>query len=167
LRNQLDGKIKKRDKNTGFIKRKPLKSCIDESFKNRRIIPIFDEECWDILAAHHDIALEQWESRQFISKRQHDYFLFDMEVNRLRREFSKACKDLNLKDKCYHSARHTRVTLWTLEFDESTVRSFTGHKSDAYENYCHLGAMLMEEESQASLKIKPRKLSKRKLKKVG
>lgn len=159
---------KKKNKNVktlgesrGLFHRKPLKSCKKINSKNRRIIPIFDKETWDIIGENYNRAIEDYHSRKYDSNPK-DYFLLDVEPNTLRREFLKHTK------KGFHAARHTAITYLTqkLSSDENIIKLISGHRSEAYATYVHLAQKLSEEAARKT-DFKPIDFGKSKIDKTG
>jgi hypothetical protein len=151
LESQIDGKVRsqarfKAKKNPDFLfARKPLKSCKNIDSKNRRIIPIFDKETWDIIIQNYNRGCLQYESSKFGTNPK-DYFLLDVDPSVLRREFIKHT------DKGFHSCRHTYITTLVGKFKDITLtRLITGHRSDAFENYVHIYEQYAEQSSRKKL----------------
>jgi hypothetical protein len=143
LENQIDGKVVSRNKNTGRIKRKPLKSKKTISFKDSRLIPIMDKETWNVIVSNYNRSLSEFEEKKFKSNKSSDYLLLEVETNKLRGEFRKYCK------KGFHATRHSYVTFAVSQAHEENesessglgeiqIRLITGHKSDAFLNYLHI-----------------------------
>lgn len=138
LESQMKEQSEYRDKNTGNIKRKPLKSKNGISHANSRTIPITDLETWEILRKYQTRAKHEWKERIHLSSEPNDYLLFDIEMNKLRKDFASKTK------KTFHSARHSFTTFLVRDFVEEglsaeiAIRPITGHKSDAFHGYVHI-----------------------------
>lgn len=170
LENQIAGKLRSRSRNkkTGEVRRKPLKSKTDDSPKNFRIIPIWDDETWKILEKNKIRASKERLAKKFNSSRDEDYFLLDIEENRLRREYRKKVPDKKLS---LHCCRGSYITYLAGELNdcgmpiEEMVRAITGITSDALEHYLHMYERMMLEASKdedSSLKnYKPYRPKKR------
>lgn len=162
-------KEKKKSKNIrslgdsqGLFHRKPLKSCKNINSKNRRIIPIFDEETWGIIAENYNRVIVDYNERKY-GDNPKDYFLLDVEPNVIRREFLKHTK------KGFHATRHTAITYLSIKIpsaDENIIKLISGHRSEAYANYQHL-AQKLSEESARTTKFKPIDFGKSMMDKTG
>jgi len=156
LESQIDGKVRsearfKAKKNGDYLfERKPLKSCKKIDSKNRRIIPIFDKETWDIIIKNYDRGCLEFESSKFGTNPK-DYFLLDVDPSVLRREFIQHTK------KGFHSCRHTYITTLVGRFNDMTLtRLISGHRSEAFEAYVHIYQQYAEETSRKH-KFTPKK----------
>lgn len=150
LESQIKDKVLKRNKN-GQIKRKPLKGRKKISYKDGRIIPIMDAEAWNIIVENYNRAYDEHKKREFISSDKADYLLFNVEMNRLRRDFLKHCK------KGFHACRHSFVTNLVGETRDMVItKAITGHKSDAFFKYLHIfeESMIKAKKSKAKQKGK-------------
>lgn len=165
LRSQLYGKSRTQAKkyaeskennepNRDYIyKRKPLKSFKNINSKNRRIIPIFDKETWNIIVENYERCREQFKFKIHGTNKQ-DYFLLDVEPNVLRREFIQHTK------KSFHSCRHTFITSLVGKYrDMAMTRLITGHRSEAFESYVHIYEQYAEEVDRKA-EINPKRLRK-------
>lgn len=147
LDSQLVGKNRnqsfdKKEKSGAMFLRKPLKSCKKIEPKNRRIIPIFDSETWDIIKGNYNRVLIDYDKKKF-GLHSDDYFLLDIEVNILRREFQKYSKK-----RSFHCCRHTFITNLVGKYRDLTLTTLiTGHKSDSFNSYVHLYEQLSLEVS--------------------
>lgn len=156
LESQIDGKVRsaarfKAAKNKDYVyKRKPLKSCKKIDAKNRRIIPIFDKETWEIIVKNYNNVCETYKE----GTNPKDYFLLDVDPSVLRREFIKFTK------KGFHACRHTYITNLVGRYrDMAITRLITGHKSDAFEAYVHIYEQYAEQIARKS-KFIPKKFEK-------
>lgn len=150
LEDQIDGKTRteakrnaEKDKDCKTLyRRKPLKSCKKIEAKNNRTIPIMSKEAWDVLVKNYNRTCDEYNERVIESDKAQDYFLFDLEVNKLRRELNKVTK------KGYHSLRHSFITRLVGEYrDMALTRMITGHRSEAFEAYNHIYEMISIESS--------------------
>lgn len=138
LESQIKNKTSYRDNKTGHIGRKPLKSKDKICHANSRTIPITDLETWEIIKKQHAKAKKDFQERVHLSSDPNDYLLFNIDVNKLRRDFSSKTK------KSFHCARHSFTTFLVRDFVENglsaemAIRPITGHTSDAFHGYVHV-----------------------------
>jgi len=133
LESQMKYKTIKRKKKTGHIERKPLKGRRAITFKDARIIPIMDMDTWNIIVQNYNRAFDEHKKREFISSKENDYLLFNVNDSRLRRDFLLHCK------KGFHACRHSFVTNLVGETRDMIItKAITGHKSDAFFKYLHI-----------------------------
>lgn len=144
LESQMKAKFGYRVIKTGTIPRKPLKSKPKIGAEYNRIIPIVDEETWDILVENRRRAMKEWEERRFLSSNVDDYLLFNVDISELRRDMRKFTK------KTFHCCRHTYATntvrsFRMVNYGPELIKGITGHSSVEFERYVHLG---FEDEQQ-------------------
>lgn len=148
LESQMKAKYAYRNAKSGTIARKPLKSKPKIANEFNRIIPIVDEETWDILVENRRRAMKEWEDRIHTSSNVDDYLLFNVDVNDIRRDMRKHTK------KTPHSCRHTFTTNTVRSFrgvnyGPELIKAITGHSSVEFERYVHLS---MENENELKKK---------------
>jgi hypothetical protein len=142
-----NNKVPDTPQEVGTLLRKALKSKKVISPRNNRLIPIWDEETWNIIKRNKSIA-----SQKCIDKvhgphaNRGDYFLFDdIEAYKLRNDFRLVCT------KGYHATRHSYITLTIgdllkmnkIKYPDQLIRSITGITSAVLENYIHIYEEMM------------------------
>lgn len=138
-------KNKKITQDVGCLLRKPLKSKKVITPKNNRLIPIWDEEAWNIIKRNQAISTEKLLNQVHgpHAKKEDYYLLDDVEANQLRRELRAVSK------KSYHANRHSFITLTTGFLmsknivPELVLRPITGISSKVIESYTHTYEELM------------------------
>lgn len=138
LESQMKAKFAYRVIKTGTIPRKPLKSKPKIGSEFNRVIPIVDEETWDILVENRRRAMKEWEGRIYLSSNVDDYLLFNVDISEIRRDMRKVTK------KTPHSCRHSYVTNTVrafrgVNYGPELIKAITGHSSVEFERYVHLG----------------------------
>lgn len=138
LESQMKLKAAYRIKTTGTIPRKPLKSKPKIAAEYNRIIPIVDEETWNILVENRRRAMKEWEERAYISSKVDDYLLMNVDLNNIRRDMRK------YTTKTPHCCRHTYTTNTVkafrgVNYGPELIKGITGHSSVEFERYVHLG----------------------------
>jgi integrase len=141
LESQLKDKTRSGSLVNRSYERKPLKSCKDFNSKNRRVIPIFDEETWNTIVRNYNHAWDLFESGKLDVKGPDDILLLqNVELTKLRSELRK------YTTKGFHACRHTYITNLVGRFMDITLtRMISGHKSDSFEVYVHIYQRVAEE----------------------
>ncbi|MGB0454111.1 MAG: hypothetical protein ACPGJV_10395 [Bacteriovoracaceae bacterium] len=110
---------------------------------HQRIIPILCKATWQLIEENYHRAWDEFDFHSGLpnrSKQPNDYFLLRGLENPLRRDFFDTLNRLKIKNKNFHSCRHTRITFWVGRdlFDPLLVRTFSGHRGDSFEKYLHI-----------------------------
>jgi len=120
--------------------------------EQQRIIPIMCRFTWKLIMDNYHRAWDEFDfysAKPNKSKDPNDYFLLEGIENPMRRNFFDTLNKLKIKNKNFHSCRHTRITFWVGRdlFDPILVRTFSGHsdKGNSFSKYLHLWQQMSKE----------------------
>jgi integrase len=130
------------------VLRKPLKMKKSINERNTRVIPIVNQELWDILSRRAKNAFLRWKNKELKSDNKSDYLLFEnisqtSSMLRLKQGFENS----NLRYRSWHCCRHSRGTfLHGKTGDKELTMQWLGHSSEKVHNkYLHTYEGLMRE----------------------
>ena len=116
--------------------------------RNTRVIPLVNNELWNILARRAKDAFKKWKGRELRTNDKSDYLIFEnitqsTSTGRLKEAFSK----VNLNYRSWHCCRHSRGTfLHGKTGDKELTMQWLGHLSEKVHNkYLHTYEGLMRE----------------------
>lgn len=124
---------------SGAVPRKPLKGRSEVSPMYNRYIPLINKELTQNLVELRELAKKEDRPND------EDKLLFGFPYQHFYRVFYKLIRDLKIKDKDVHSARHTFATWLTrkVEGDRSVSEDVLGHSSsEVNKRYVHLAEEL-------------------------
>ena len=138
------------------IYRKPLKTKKKISAENARTIPITDKEAWNVLAALYLSQKVEFDKQTFGSHKD-DYALFEgLNMAKANRALAAAYSTLMIaRPKSFHCCRHSKATYLVGETRSYFLgRAIIGHKSDVFDDYVHIYAMIALKAKQSDNVIK-------------
>lgn len=138
------------------IKRKPLKTKKKISAENARTIPLTSKEAWNTLARLYLKQQEAYETQTYgLSK--DNYALFQgLNMTKASKSLLEAYSRLGIaKPKSFHCCRHSKATYLVGETRSYFLgRAIIGHRSDVFDDYCHIYEMIALKAKQSSNVVK-------------